>query len=102
MFQRGIAAPATDICRSIVSLVGIAIQSVRGHRDGVERALNNLDDYEPYKLRSLYTLVLTLKTEQNIYRGSLYPGAKRTGDWELTYVGDDVLDIMNAYRGMRR
>lgn len=71
-------------------------------REGVERALNNLDDYRPYKLRPPYTLVLTLKTEQNIYRGSLFPGAKRTGDWELTYVGDDILDIMNAYRGMRR
>jgi len=71
-------------------------------REGVERALSNLDDYKPYKLRAPYTLVLTLKTEQNIYRGSLFPGAKRTGDWELTYVGDDILDIMNAYRGMRR
>lgn len=71
-------------------------------REGVERALRNLDDYKPYKLRAPYTLVLTLKTEQNIYRGSLFPGAKRTGDWELTYVGDDILDIMNAYRGMRR
>lgn len=71
-------------------------------REGVERALSNLDDYQPYKLRAPYTLVLTLKTEQNIYRGSLFPGAKRTGDWELTYVGDDIPDIMNAYRGMRR
>ena len=71
-------------------------------REGVERALRNLDDYEPYTLSAPYTLVLTLKTEQNIYRGSLYPGAKRTGDWELTYVGADVLEIMNAYRGMRR
>ena len=71
-------------------------------RAGVEKALRNLDDYEPYRLRAPYTLVLTLKTEQNIYRGALYPGAKRTGDWELTYVGDDVLEIMNAYRGMRR
>jgi len=71
-------------------------------RAGVERALRNLDDYEPYRLNAPYTLVLTLKTEQNIYRGSLYPGAERTGDWEITYVGDDVLDIMNAYRGMRR
>lgn len=71
-------------------------------REGVERALRNLDDYEPYRLRAPYTLVLTLKTEQNIYRGSLYPGAERTGDWEVTYVGDDVLEIMNAYRGMRR
>lgn len=71
-------------------------------RAGVERALRNVDDYQPYKLRSPYTLVLKLKTEQNIYRGSFYPGAKRTGDWELTYVSDDILDVMNAYRGMRR
>lgn len=72
-------------------------------RDGVERALNNLDDYEPYKLSAPYTLVLTLKTEQNIYRGAaLYPGAQRTGDWELTYVADDVMEIMRAYVGMRR
>jgi D-amino peptidase len=70
---------------------------------GVERALRNLDDYEPYKLESPYTLVLTLKTEQNIYRGAaLYPGAQRTGDWELTYVADDVMEIMRAYVGMRR
>ena len=72
-------------------------------REGVERALGNLDDYEPYKLESPYTLVLTLKTEQNIYRGAaLYPGAKRTGDWELTYVADDVMEIIRAYVGMRR
>lgn len=72
-------------------------------REGVERALNNLDDYEPYKLSAPYTLVLTLKTEQNIYRGAaLYPGAQRTGDWELTYVADDVMEIIRAYVGMRR
>ena len=71
-------------------------------REGVERALNNLDDYKPYKLSAPYTLVLTLKTEQNIYRGSLYPGAKRTGDWELTFVSDDVMEIIKAYVGMRR
>jgi D-amino peptidase len=72
-------------------------------RAGVERALRNLDDYEPYKLEAPYTLVLTLKTEQNIYRGAaLYPGAQRTGDWELTYVADDVMEIMRAYVGMRR
>lgn len=72
-------------------------------RAGVERALNNLDDYEPYKLSAPYTLVLTLKTEQNIYRGAaLYPGARRTGDWELTYEADDVMEIMRAYSGMRR
>ena len=72
-------------------------------RAGVERALRNLDDYKPYKLKPPYTLVLTLKTEQDIYRGAaLYPGAQRTGDWELTYVANDVMEIMRAYVGMRR
>lgn len=71
-------------------------------RAGVTRALQNLDGYKPYKLSAPYTLVLTLKTEQSIYIGSLYPGAKRTGDWELTYVAENVMELIAAYVGMRR
>jgi D-amino peptidase len=71
-------------------------------RAGVERALRNLDDYQPYKLSAPYTMVLKLKTEQSIHEGTFYPGAKRTGDWELTYVAQDVMELMLAYRGMRR
>ena len=71
-------------------------------RAGVEKALQNLGDYKPYKLQAPYTMVLTLKTEQSIHEGAFYPGAQRTGDWELTYVAQDVLELMLAYRGMRR
>lgn len=72
-------------------------------REGVERALRNLDDYKPYQLDAPYTLQLTLKTEQDIYRAAaLYPGAQRTGAWELTYVADDVMEVIRAYVGMRR
>jgi D-amino peptidase len=71
-------------------------------RAGVERALSNLDRYKPYKLAAPYTMKLRLKTEQSIHEGALYPGAKRTGDWELTYVAQDVMELMLAYRGMRR
>jgi D-amino peptidase len=71
-------------------------------RAGVQNALQNLEDYSPYKLSAPYTMVLTLKSEQSIYEGALYPGAKRTGDWELTYVAQDVMELMLAYRGMRR
>ena len=71
-------------------------------RAGVERALRNLSRYKPYKLQAPLTLVLKLKSEQSIYEGALFPGAKRTGDWELTYVAQDVLELMLAYRGMRR
>ena len=54
------------------------------------------------KARYQHTMVLTLKTEQKIYEGALYPGAKRSGDWQLTYVAQDVPELMLAYRGMRR
>ena len=71
-------------------------------RAGVERALRNLSKYKPYKLPAPLTLVLKLKSEQSIYEGALYPGARRSGDWELTYVAQDVLELMLAYQGMRR
>jgi len=72
-------------------------------REGVERALSNLDDYKPYRLAPPYKLQLTLKTEQNIYRAvALYPGARRSGDWQVTYEADDIMQIIRAYVGMRR
>jgi len=71
-------------------------------RTGVEQALRNLDRYEPFHLESPYTLVLKLKNEEMVYNGSYYPGAQRTGDWELTYTSDDFLDIMLAFSYMRR
>jgi D-amino peptidase len=71
-------------------------------RAGVERALRNLGQYQPYTLPPPYTLVLKLKTEQAIFEGAHYPGARRTGDWELTYESGDIMDIMLAYNRMRR
>jgi D-amino peptidase len=71
-------------------------------RLGVQRALSNLDRFEPFKLDTPYTLVLKLKTEESVYRGSHFPGAERTGDWELTYSSDDFLEVMYAFGAMRR
>jgi D-amino peptidase len=68
---------------------------------GVEKALRNLKTYKPYKLKAPYTLVLTLKREELVRAGSFYPGAERTGDWELTYRSNDILDIMKAFYRMR-
>jgi hypothetical protein len=43
-----------------------------------------------------------MKTEQVVFEGSHYPGARRTGEWELTYESNDIMDIMLAYNRMRR
>jgi len=69
-------------------------------RDGVRKALLNLGLYRPYKLEAPYTLVVKLKHEELVHERSLYPGAERTGDWELTYRSDDIMDVMKAFGGM--
>ena len=71
-------------------------------RSGVERALRNLQQYEPFTMNAPYTLTRRLKNEQSAYNGSFCPGAQRTGDWELTYTSDDFLKVMYAYSVMRR
>ncbi len=71
-------------------------------RAGVTKALQQLDRYKPYTLSSPYTLVLKLKTETQVYNGSFYPGAQRTGDWELTYRSDDIMEIVKAFIWMRK
>lgn len=69
-------------------------------RVGVKKALLNLQQYKPYRLDAPYTLVLTLKHEELVHEKSLYPGAERTGAWELTYRSDDLMGIMKAFRWM--
>ena len=69
-------------------------------QEGVKKALMNMNRFKPYKIKSPYTLELTLMNEELVYVGKLYPGAKRTGDWELTYTNDDLLMVIKAMRWM--
>ena len=69
-------------------------------RSGVSKSLQNLDTYKPYKLKSPYKLELTLKNEILVHQKSYYPGAKRTGDWELTYEHADLMEVIKAFHWM--
>ncbi|MDZ7296144.1 MAG: M55 family metallopeptidase [candidate division KSB1 bacterium] len=69
-------------------------------RQGVTRALQNLTQYKPFKLKAPYTMVLKLKREELVHEKSLYPGAKRTGDWELTFTSNDLLEVVKAFDWM--
>lgn len=64
------------------------------------QALKSPDKYKPYKLKPPYKLVLTLKNEELVHEKSFYPGAKRTGDYELTYESENLMDVMKALRWM--
>ena len=76
--------------------------SQKGIRSGVAEAVRNRGQYRPFRLNPPYTLVLKLKNEESVYNGSFFPGARRTGDWELTFTTDDFLQLMYAYSVMRR
>ena len=71
-------------------------------KEGVERALRNLGKYKPYRLTPPYKLVLTLKDEKMVDNGQYFPGAKRTGDWELTYESKDLMEVLKAFSGMQK
>ena len=65
-------------------------------RAGVEKAVRSRGDYEPYTLDPPYTLEITFKNEEKVHGGSYYPGARRTGDWELTFESDELMEIIRA------
>jgi D-amino peptidase len=73
-----------------------------GIRAGVAEAVRNRDQYQPFTMTKPYTLVLKLKTEASVYNGSFFPGAERTGDWELTFTSDDIFQVMYAFNVMKR
>lgn len=70
-------------------------------KEGVKNALLNLKKFEPYKLSPPYKMVLKLKREELVNEKSYYPGAKRTGDWELTFESNDLMEVMKAFQRMR-
>jgi len=70
-------------------------------REGVKKALLELDKYKPYKLAPPYTMVLKLKKEELVHEKSFYPGAERTGDWELSYKNENLMEVMKAFHRMR-
>jgi D-amino peptidase len=74
----------------------------KGIRAGVAKAVRNRADYRPYRIPSPYTLVLKLKTEASIYNAAFFPGAVRTGDWEVTFTSDNFAEVIYAFNIMKR
>lgn len=71
-------------------------------RAGVAQAVRDRAKVKPFAMSAPYTLVLKLKTEASVYAGSFFPGAKRTGPWELTFTSDDILQVIYAFNVMKR
>ena len=107
------------VCRQVTELFGnvetVAVKEAIGGaaiclhpkvagekiKAGVQKALGNLEQFKPYKMSAPYTMVLKMKSEEKVYSGALYPGAERTGDWEITYTSDNLLDVIEAFNKIR-
>ncbi len=66
-------------------------------RTGAEKAIKQLSTFKPFKLESPYKMVLQLKSETQVFTNAFYPGTERTGDWELTYVNNDIMEVVKAF-----
>ena len=64
---------------------------------GVKKALGRLKEFKPLKYKPPYTVELRFKNERQAYRASWYPGAKRLGDWGVTYSSNDFLDLLRFF-----
>ncbi len=69
---------------------------------GVETAVRKRGEYKPFKLAPPYALVLIFKDEKMVNNASFYPGARRTGNWELTFESADLMEVMKAFSGLQK
>lgn len=77
--------------------LGLNPEGVRDRiRSAVTMALQNIERYQPYKLKAPYTMVLKVKKEKEPY-----PGAVKTGEGEYTFTSNDFLIVMDAFNRMK-
>jgi D-amino peptidase len=65
-------------------------------RSGVEQAVRDRDRMRPWSLAAPYTMVLRTRQER-----PLYPGARRTGEGEVTFTSDSLLEVLDAFNAMK-
>ncbi|UCG32334.1 MAG: M55 family metallopeptidase [Phycisphaerales bacterium] len=61
---------------------------------GVKTALGRLGEFKPLKYEPPYTMEVQFKNEPQAYRASWFAGAKRVGDWGVSYTSDEFVDLM--------
>ena len=65
--------------------------------DGVQRAFTSINDYEPLKLSSPYTIKIQYNDELMAFRASWYPNAERIDELTVAFTCDDFMDCMRFF-----
>lgn len=65
-------------------------------RRGVEAAVRARASARPYRLQAPYTMVLRVRQERD-----LFPGARRTGEGEVTFTSSNLLEVLDAFNAMK-
>lgn len=97
---RGLLGPITGVAvkEEIANAsLGMSPEAARDAiRSGVEQAIRNRAQAQPYRMRGPYTMVLKVRQERQPY-----PGASRTGEGEFTFTSNSLLEILDAFNAMK-
>ncbi len=69
-------------------------------KEGVERALNSLNRFHPFKLNKPLAIELTFKEKRFAYLCTFIPGAKGKGTKKVIYKAKDVLEFWKIFNVM--
>jgi len=62
-----------------------------------KEALINLKKFKPLKLKTPITMEIRYKEENDAFRGSWFPGAKRTGERTVAYTHNDLMEVLKFF-----
>ncbi|MEJ2581257.1 MAG: M55 family metallopeptidase [Acidobacteriota bacterium] len=94
------ASAAVEGAAAPVSVPPEAAREKLGNR--AEEALGRLNDLNPHRLGTPYTLVVRLKGETTVHTGSHYPDAENIGDCGPPDTSDVFIEIMKTFSYVRR
>ncbi|OQX96254.1 hypothetical protein B6I21_01515 [candidate division KSB1 bacterium 4572_119] len=66
-------------------------------KQGVENALDRLDEFSPLKWETPYSLEISFKKTRLANRASWYPGAERVNDFTVSIQSENFLDCMKFF-----
>jgi len=61
-------------------------------------ALKQLDRFQPFKMKTPYTMVVTYKDEEKANDAAWIPGAKRIGPTSVSFTSSDFMEILKFFK----
>jgi len=64
---------------------------------GVQKAMDNIHTYKPFKIKPPYRMEISYKNEDRAYKASWYPGTERINEVTVAFEASDFLECMRFF-----